>query len=122
MQTTSVNSKVLKRKARQLFSMIYAMLRYYSLILIFVLFLSGCQVQLRYPAEFPSETVISNEEIFWFWGLIGEKKYELIDLCPQGRVYELRIHNTWMQSTYTALTLGIYSPRTITIVCSIRGE
>ena len=122
MQTTSVNLKVLKRKARQLFSMIYAMFRHYSLILIFVLFLSGCQVQLRYPAEFPSETVISNEEIFWFWGLLGEKKYELTDLCPQGRVYELRIHNTWIQNTYTALTLGIYSPRTITIVCSIRGE
>ena len=122
MQTTSVNSKVLKRKARQLFSIIYAMFRHYSLILIFFLFLSGCQVQLRYSSEIPSETVISNEETFWFWGLIGEKKYELTDLCPQGRVYELRIHNTWMQSTYTALTLGIYSPRTITIVCSIRGE
>ena len=122
MRTTSVNSNVLKRKARQLFSIIYEMFRHYSLILIFVLFLSGCQVQVRYPAEFPSKTVITSEETFWFWGLIGEKKYELNDLCPQGRVYELRIHNTWMQSTYTALTLGIYSPRTITIVCSIRGE
>ena len=122
MQTSIVNSNVLKRKARQLFSMNYTMFRHYSIILIFVLFLSGCQVQVRYPAEFPSKTVISNEETFWFWGLMGEKKYELNDLCPQGRVYELRIHNTWMQSTYTALTLGIYSPRTITIVCSIRGD
>ena len=102
--------------------MIYPMFRYYSLILIFVLFLSGCQIQLRYPAEFPSETIISNEKIFWLWGLLGEKKYELMELCPQGRVYELRIYNTWIQSTYTALTLGIFSPRTITIVCSIRGE
>ena len=122
MQTTSVNSNVLKREARQFFSMNYAMFRHYSLILIFVLFLSGCQVQVRYPTEIPSETIINDEETFWFWGLMGEKKYELNDLCPQGRVYELRIHNTWMQSTYTALTLGIYSPRTITIVCSIRGE
>ena len=119
---TSVNSKFLKRKARQLFSIIYAMLRSYSLILIFVFFLSACQVQVRYPAEFPSETVISSEETFWFWGLLGERKFEVYDLCPQGRVYELRIYNTWMQSIYTALTFGIYSPRTITIVCSIRGE
>ena len=122
MLASSVISKVLKRKARQLFSMIYVMFRYYSLILILILFLSGCQFQIRYPAEFPSETVISNEEDFWFWGLIGDKRYELLDLCPQGRVYELRINNTLMQSTYTMLTLGIYSPRTITIVCSIRGE
>ena len=98
------------------------MLRHYSLIIIFVCFFTGCQFQVRYPAEFPSKTVIINEETFWFWGLIGEKKYELIDLCPQGRVYELHIHNTWMQSTLTALTLGIYSPRTITIYCSIRGD
>ena len=102
--------------------MIYTQFRFFILVLLFLLVLSGCKVQVRYPSEFPSKTVITNEETFWFWGLIGEKNYEINDLCPKGRVYEVRIYNTILQSTYTMLSLGIYSPRTVTIVCSIRGE
>ena len=98
------------------------MLRYYSLILILVFFLEGCQVQVQYPSEFPSKTIISSESNYWFWGLIGEKMFEVYDLCPQGRVYEVHIHDTFTQSSFTVLTLGIYSPRTITIVCSVRDE
>jgi len=98
------------------------MLRYYCLILIFALFIGGCQVQVRYPTEIPSKTTVTHEESYWFWGLVGEKKYEVYDLCPRGRVYEILIYSTYMQSTYTLLSLGIYSPRTVLIVCSIRGE
>ena len=102
--------------------MIYTKFRFFILFLLFNLVLSGCKVQVRYPTELPSKTVITNEEKFWLWGLIGEKNYEVNDLCPQGRVYEVRIYNTNLQSTYTMLSLGIYSPRSVTIVCSIRGE
>ena len=66
-------------------------IRFYFIILSFLLLLYGCKVQVQYPSEFPSKTVITNEETFWFWGLIGEKNYEIFDLCPQGRVYEFRI-------------------------------
>jgi len=72
--------------------------------------------------EFPSKTTVTHEENYWFWGLVGKKNYEVYDLCPQGRVYEILIYSTYMQSTYTVLSLGIYSPRTVFIVCSIRGE
>ena len=98
------------------------MVRSYFMILIFALFIGGCQVQLRYPTELPSKTTVTHEENYWFWGLVGGKKYEIYDLCPQGRVYEILIYSTYMQSTYTVLSLGIYSPRTVLIVCSIRGE
>ena len=82
--------------------------------------LSSCKVHLRYPSEFPSKTIIHREEVFWFWGLIGEKNYEVYDICPGGRIYEIRIDRTILQSTFTILTLGIYSPRITTVVCSIR--
>ena len=98
------------------------MLRYYCLILIFALFIGGCQVQVRYPTELPSKTTVTHEESYWFWGLVGEKEYEVYDHCSQGRVYEILIYSTYMQSTYTVLSLGIYSPRTVLIVCSNRGE
>ena len=102
--------------------MICTQIRFYILIFSFLFALSGCKVQMRYPSEFPSKTVIKSEETFWFWGLIGQKNFEANDLCPLGRVYEIRIYNTILQSTYTMLSLGIYSPRTVAIVCSIRGE
>ena len=102
--------------------MIFTKIRFYLLVLAFIFILSGCKVQVRYPSEFPSKTVITNEETFWFWGLIGEKNYEANDLCPRGRVYEVRIYNTILQSAFTMLSFGIYSPRTVTIICSIRGE
>ena len=96
------------------------MLRYYCLILIFAIYFGGCHVKVRYPSEFPSKTTITREEIYWFWGLVGEKKYEVYDFCPQGRVYEVLVYNTYMQSAYTVLSMGIYSPRTVGIVCSNR--
>ena len=102
--------------------MICTQFRFFIFVLLFFLVISGCKVQVRYPSEFPSKTVITNEETFWFWGLIGEKNYEIYDLCPQGRVYEFIIYTTIPQSIYTILSLGVYSPRTVTIVCSIRGE
>ena len=102
--------------------MFYTRISFYILVLSFLLVLSGCKVQVRYPSEFPSKTVITNEANFWLWGLIGEKNYEVNDLCPKGRIYEVRIYNTILQNTFTILSLGIFSPRTVTIVCSIRGE
>ena len=102
--------------------MIYTQIRFSIFILLFILILSGCKAQVRYPSEFPSKTVITNEETFWFWGLIGEKNIEANDLCPHGRLYEVKIYNTILQSTFTMISLGIYSPRTVTIVCSIREE
>ena len=87
-----------------------------------LLFLVGCKVQVRYPSELPSKTIITREENYWLWGLIGEKNYEVYNLCSGGRIYEIRIDSTLLQSTLTVFSFGIYSPRTTTIVCSIRGE
>ena len=98
------------------------MLRLYFLILMIVLSIVGCKARVQYPSEFPSKTIITREENFWFWGLLGEKNYEVYNLCYEGRVYEIRLNSTLLQSTLTVLSFGIYSPRTTTIVCSIRGE
>ena len=101
--------------------MIFTKIRIYFIIFSFIFVFSGCKIQLRYPSEFPSKTVITNKENFWFWGLIGEKNYEAYDLCPQGRVYELKICSTILQSAFTIFSFGIYTPRTVTLVCSNRA-
>ena len=111
-----------EKTVRKNIKMFCTQIRFYFIVLSFLLLFSGCKVQVNYPSEFPSKTAITNEETFWFWWLIGEKYYDIYDFCPQGRVYEFRIYTTIPQSTFTILSLGIYSPRTVTIVCSIRGE
>jgi len=98
------------------------MFRHYIFILMFTVFSGSCHVQVQYPSEFPSKTIITTEEDYWFWGFLGEKVYEIYEFCPHGRVYEILIQSTFLQSSLTVLTLGIYSPRTITIVCSIRDD
>jgi hypothetical protein len=72
----------------------------------------------QYPGETPSPVVQTFEHTFLFWGLIGEHSYELYDLCNKGRVYEIKTYTTMTQGFLAVVTLGIYTPRTITIVCS----
>ncbi len=96
---------------------------YWILLLIsLIILIGGCKVRVQYPAEYPSETIINQEQVYWFWGFLGDAEFEVYNHCAQGRVYEVKIHSTTKQAVYTALTGGVYSPRTLTIVCSIRGE
>ncbi len=113
---------IFKCKARQLFYQIKSKHNKILLFFILIQFLTGCDLHLRYPAEYPSKTQISFEEKYWFWGIVGEKNYEVYNICNGGRIYELRIGTTLLQKTFTILSLGIFSPRTTTIVCSIRGN
>tara|TARA_B100000700_G_C14889886_1_gene782248 strand:+ start:616 stop:960 length:345 start_codon:yes stop_codon:yes gene_type:complete len=113
---------IFKCKARQLFYKIKS--KQYKIIIFFILiqFLIGCNVHIRYPYEYPSKIKNSYQENYWFWGIIGEKNYEVYNICNGGRIYEVRIETTLLQKTFTILSLGIFSPRTTTIVCSIRGN
>ena len=111
---------IFKCKARRLFYQIKSKQLKVFLFFILIQFVIGCNVHIRYPSEYPSKIKISYEEDYWFWGIIGEKNYEVYDICNGGRVYELRIGTTLLQKTFTILSLGIFSPRTTTIVCSIR--
>ena len=113
---------IFKSKARQLFYKIKLGYCHFILIFFIILFTSSCNFKIRYPYEYPSKTQISFEENFWFWGLIGEQNYEIYNICKGARIYEIRISSSILQSTITILSLGIFSPRTTTIVCSIRGE
>ncbi len=83
--------------------------------------LGGCQLHLRYPAELPSEERIVENLDYWYWGTEGEPQFEVYNRCPQGRIYEMTVEATWSQALVSVATLGIYTPRTLTVVCSLRG-
>ncbi|WP_165783443.1 Bor/Iss family lipoprotein [Leptospira ellisii] len=54
---------------------------------------------------------------FYFWGM-NPKNYpvEAASYCPNG-VREAHQYSTFFDSLYEQLTLGIYSPRTLDLVC-----
>jgi hypothetical protein len=91
------------------------------ILLVVFSILGGCQLRIQYPSELPSEEVIVEELDYWYWGTEGDPSFEIYDRCPQGRVYETRMEASFTQGLVSVATLGIYTPRTLTITCSLRG-
>lgn len=91
-------------------------------MLLIVWQIAGCSVRVQYPETFPSQTMYTQEVAYWFWGLAGEQRYEVYDLCSGGRVFEIHTHTSGSQYAWTLLTIGIYSPRQVTIVCAAEEE
>jgi hypothetical protein len=54
---------------------------------------------------------------YYAWGLIGEHQIDVTNVCPSGNATISR-GRTFLNQLATDLTLGIYSPMTITIKCS----
>lgn len=88
------------------------------LLLLLLLLLASCHNRVRYPAEFPSSQVEERTTTYYLWGLVGHPIYELYLICPEGKVYEIHSRATVLQGALTVLSLGIYSPRTVTFTCS----
>ncbi|XDD44737.1 hypothetical protein AB3N58_17505 (plasmid) [Leptospira sp. WS60.C2] len=54
---------------------------------------------------------------YYFWGIYPRKiELDLSDVCPAG-IYELHRYATFADTFFEQLTLGIYSPRTTTLIC-----
>lgn len=55
---------------------------------------------------------------FFFWGLVGEAHYDLSSFCP-GQVARVRTGMNVLDGLLTLITLGIYSPRTVSVTCAL---
>ncbi len=53
---------------------------------------------------------------FFLWGLAGEKDVDLDAVCPEGPA-RWSNHASAVDVLLTVITVGIYSPRTITVEC-----
>lgn len=87
-------------------------------LLIGVMLIGGCYNRVQFPSGVPSEDRIEHTKTFLLWGLVGEENYELYEDCPSGSVYEIYVRTGFLQGVLTAVTLGLYSPRTIEITCT----
>ena len=77
----------------------------------------GCYNRVQFPSQTPSETTVEHTKIYLLWGLIGEENYELYEDCPTGNIYEINAYTSFFQGVLTGVTLGIYSPRTVEVIC-----
>lgn len=54
---------------------------------------------------------------YYLWGIYPRKiELDLSDVCPAG-IYELHRYATFGDTLIEQLTIGIYSPRTIKLIC-----
>jgi len=115
------------------------------LLLFFVLFFISCQharvrFEMKNPKECSDNSYLESDCLFakasllskvreggtlshkfkqdyYFWGLYPRKiELDLSDVCPAG-IYELHRYATFSDTFIEQLTIGIYSPRTIRLLC-----
>lgn len=77
----------------------------------------GCS-ECRGAVEKYGDTVVTRTIPFYFWGL-GPSKVTLraSDLCPDRKVVEIYERSTVSDGLWENLTLGLYAPKTVDVVC-----
>lgn len=65
----------------------------------------------------PSGDVQTSWRHFLLWGLVGDSVVDVRSYCPSGTVSMVRTNMSFFNGVATALTFGIYAPRTISIQC-----
>jgi hypothetical protein len=77
--------------------------------------LAGCYT-VRIDRRLAAMDPVHIREHFFAFGLIGEATHDLSTLCPKG-VASYGDFFSPLDILFTAVTVGIYSPRTVTIEC-----
>jgi hypothetical protein len=79
--------------------------------------LGGCH-NVRYDTgRPPSDRVVNVPVNFFLWGLVGEKTVDLDAACPEGAASWVN-RATAIDALLDVLTVGIWSPRTVSITCA----
>ena len=60
----------------------------------------------------------SERDHFFFWGMGRKHDHDLSQICPNGKIVEMKTNNDWIDETLVALTMGIYYTRTFTVYCA----
>jgi hypothetical protein len=79
--------------------------------------LAGCQTVRFQAGRQPAPTHVQQDAHYFLWGLVGEARVDLDAACPNG-VAAFRVEARTGDYLLDVITLGIYSPRTISIECA----
>ncbi len=79
--------------------------------------LAACQT-VKFKTPLPESGRRYEERVsFWFWGLVGKHDVDLDAACPEGAA-SWQNEQTFGDVLFDLFTIGIYSPRTVTVVCA----
>ena len=89
-------------------------------ILLALLALAACEsitVRPEGTKILSSKPNYEQSENYYFWGLKNEFRVDAKAACADKRIVQMQAQDTPKDVFYTAITLGIYSPRTARIWC-----
>ncbi|HEX6316537.1 MAG TPA: Bor family protein [Gemmatimonadaceae bacterium] len=89
-----------------------------SIAVAFGLVLSGCFHQVVQTGRTPGPTVVKKPwTATWLWGIVPAKPIDVTQDCPGG-IATVETKQTFMNGLVGALTIGIFTPRDVTVTCA----
>lgn len=82
---------------------------------------SGCSTITIHPQQTHRQLTpptYQSTEHFLFWGLEGETRVDVQEICGERDVVQMQTQLTFTNGLLTVLTLGIYSPHSVKVWCA----
>ena len=90
-------------------------------LLCVLFFFTACQTITISPKDSPyklsSIPNYSQRQHFFLWGFIGETTINVKEICPSNKVIQMQTQDTFGDTLFRVVTLGIYSPKTAKVWC-----
>lgn len=79
---------------------------------------SACFHQVVQTGRTPGPTVVKKPwTATWLWGIVPATPIDVTSDCPGG-IATVETKQTFMNGLVSAVTLGIYTPRDVTVICA----
>ncbi len=89
-------------------------------VLLLALVLSACSsvtIQPEQIAKLSSQPTYHDSRHFFLWGLIGEERVNVKQICGENKVLQMQSQQTLADGALGLITLGIYSPHSVKVWC-----
>ena len=110
-------------KYKTFLKLIFSRLKMGKIIFIFFLstLLQCCStitIHSKQSGKFTTAPTFQKSNNYYFWGLIGEYRFNVKEICNEKEVLQIQSQATLKNLLFSFITLGIYSPHSIKIWCN----
>jgi hypothetical protein len=100
-------------------------LKIWSVALFAAFLLAGCASVTVRPnggAKTSAKPDYQQSKNYFFWGLAGEHTIDVTTICEGKTVEQIQSQYTFVNGLLGGITLGIYSPKSAKVWCSMEGD
>lgn len=97
-----------------------SVLKQWGVALLAAMLLAGCATVTVRPdggAKVGGTPDYQKSKNYFFWGLGGVHTIDVQEICEEKGVEQIQSQKTFMNGFLTAITLGIYAPKTAKVWC-----